>query len=219
MRTAYFKISALCVIVYFLQYEENASINFLLPLNNLCAFCPVLFLAHLFLSHGFSSSTPWLPYTSTRTYFSCKRAAQLDCLLSSWGKSRKRCLIRAVLSEKNVSNLNPSLIGFRKRYLQLCRKRNLSLLASADESVTVNGSPQASTSSDVGNMSIRLDDSRKQDYNDGLVQSLHDAARIFELAIKEHSASSKMHWFSTTWLGIDRNSWVKSLSYQVITNN
>ncbi|KAA0025235.1 LETM1-like protein [Cucumis melo var. makuwa] len=83
-----------------------------------------------------------------------------------------------------------------------------------DESVTVNGSPQASTSSDVGKMRIRLDDSRKQDYSDGLVQFLHDAARNFELAIKEHSASSKMSWFSTAWLGIDRNAWIKALSYQ-----
>ncbi|CAK9320190.1 unnamed protein product [Citrullus colocynthis] len=161
-----------------------------------------------------SSSTLRLPYNPTRTYFSCKRAAQLDGLLSSWGNSRKRCLIRAVLSGKNYINLNHSLIGFRKSYLQLCKRRNLSPLASADESVTVNGSPQASTSSDVGKMRIRLDDSRKQDYNDGLVQSLHDAARNFELAIKEHSASSKMLWFSTAWLGIDRNAWVKALSYQ-----
>ncbi|KAG6604333.1 Mitochondrial proton/calcium exchanger protein, partial [Cucurbita argyrosperma subsp. sororia] len=160
-----------------------------------------------------SSSTTWLPYNPTRTYFSCKRA-KLDGLLSSWGNSRKRCLIRAVLSEKNDSSLNPSFIGFKKSYLQLCRKRNLSPFASADESVTVNGSPQASTSSDVEKMRIRLDDSRKQDCNDGLVQSLHDAARNFELAIKEHSASSKMRWFSTAWLGMDRNAWVKSLSYQ-----
>lgn len=170
------------------------------------------------LSHVFSSSTTWLPYNPTRTYFSCKRA-KLDGLLSSWGNSRKRCLIRAVLSEKNDSSLNPSFIGFKKSYLQLCRQRNLSPLASADESVTVNGSPQASTSSDVEKMRIRLDDSRKQDCNDGLVQSLHDAARNFELAIKEHSASSKMRWFSTAWLGMDRNAWVKSLSYQVITND
>lgn len=177
-------------------------------------FYPLFFLAHVF-----SSSTSWLPYNSTRTHSPCKRAAQLDGLLSSWGNSRKRCLIRAVLSEKNDSNLNPSFIGFRKSYLQLCKQRNLSPLASADESVTVNGSPQASTSSDIGKMRIRLDDSRKQDYNDGLVQSLHDAARIFELAIKEHSFSSKMRWFSTAWLGIDRNAWVKSLSYQVITSN
>lgn len=187
-------------------------------LNNLCAFYPFFFRL-TFSSHFFSSSTLRLPYNPTRTYFSCKRAAQLDGLLSSWGNSRKRCLIRAVLSGKNYSNLNHSLVGFRKSYLQLCKRRNLSPLASADESVTVNGSPQASTSSDVGKMRIRLDDSRKQDYNDGLVQSLHDAARNFELAIKEHSASSKMLWFSTAWLGIDRNAWVKALSYQVITNN
>lgn len=184
----------------------------------LCAFCP-LFFRLTFLSHIFSSSTPSLPYNPTRSYFSCKRAAQLDGLLSSWGNSRKKCLIRAVLSEKNDCNINPSFIGFRKSYLQICKQRNLSSHASADDSVTVNGSPQASNSSDVGKMRTRLDDSRKQDYNDGLVQSLHDAARIFELAIKEHNASSKMRWFSTAWLGIDRNAWIKSLSYQVITSN
>lgn len=188
-----------------------------MSLNNLRAFYP-FFSRLTFLSHVFSSSTPRLPHNSSRTYFSCKKAAQLDGLLRSWGNSRKRCLIRAVFSEKSYSNLNHSSAGFRKSYLQLCRKRNLSPLA-ADESVTVNGSPQASTSSDVGKMRIRLDDSRKQDYSDGLVQFLHDAARNFELAIKEHSASSKMSWFSTAWLGIDRNAWIKALSYQVITNN
>ncbi|PIN16661.1 Ca2+-binding transmembrane protein LETM1/MRS7 [Handroanthus impetiginosus] len=53
-----------------------------------------------------------------------------------------------------------------------------------------------------------------EDYNTGLVQLLHDAARVFELSIKEKSAS-KMSWFSTAWLGVDKNGWAKALSYQV----
>ncbi|KAF9621917.1 hypothetical protein IFM89_029137 [Coptis chinensis] len=47
---------------------------------------------------------------------------------------------------------------------------------------------------------------QNEDYSDGLVQSLHDAARVFELAIKEQSSLSKVYWFSTAWL--------EALSYQ-----
>ncbi|KAK1352952.1 hypothetical protein POM88_052790 [Heracleum sosnowskyi] len=60
----------------------------------------------------------------------------------------------------------------------------------------------------------RIASSQGEDYNAGLVQTLHDAARVFELAIKEKSSKSKTSWFSTAWLGVDRNSWVKALSYQ-----
>lgn len=97
------------------------------------------------------------------------------------------------------------------------RLKGLFPLASSDESVTVNGSPpQASTSGNVEEMRIKLDHTLQgEEYNDGLVQSLHNAARTFELAIKEHCSHSKIPWFTTAWLGVDKNSWVKALSYQV----
>lgn len=89
-------------------------------------------------------------------------------------------------------------------------------LASAEDGVTVNGSPQTSTGTDVDERRIKLNQSlQDEDYSNGLVQSLHDAARVFELAIKEQGSLSKLSWFSTAWLGVDRNAWVKTLSYQV----
>uniref|UniRef100_A0A2N9F8I6 LETM1-like protein n=1 Tax=Fagus sylvatica TaxID=28930 RepID=A0A2N9F8I6_FAGSY len=88
-------------------------------------------------------------------------------------------------------------------------------LASADDGVTVNGSPQVSTSGDVEGMRVKLNQSLQgEDYSDGLVQSLHEAARNFELAIKERGSLTKISWFSAAWLGVDRNAWVKTLSYQ-----
>lgn len=97
---------------------------------------------------------------------------------------------------------------------------NLFPLASADDGVTVNGTPQASTaSSDVEEIRVKLNRSlhSESDDSDGLVQFLHDSARVFELAIKETSPFSKLSWFSTAWLGVDRNAWVKTLSYQVLS--
>lgn len=91
-------------------------------------------------------------------------------------------------------------------------------LASADDGVTVNGSPQVSTSGDVEGMRVKLNQSLQgEDYSDGLVQSLHEAARNFELAIKERGSLTKISWFSAAWLGVDRNAWVKTLSYQVLS--
>lgn len=98
--------------------------------------------------------------------------------------------------------------------------RNLLPFASADDGVTVNGTPQASTSSDVEEMRVKLDQSlHEEEYSDGLVQFLHDAARVFELAIKEQGSFSGLSWFATAWLGVDRNAWVKTLSYQVLPSS
>ncbi|GKC74326.1 hypothetical protein Tco_1120209, partial [Tanacetum coccineum] len=95
------------------------------------------------------------------------------------------------------------------------RARHLLPFASADDGVTVNSSPEASTSGDVEEMRAKLDQSlQNEEYNSALIQSLHDAARVYELAIKEQSSASKLSWFSTAWLGIDQNAWVKALSYQ-----
>lgn len=93
---------------------------------------------------------------------------------------------------------------------------HLLLAASADDGVTVNGTPQASGSSDIEEMRIKLSQSLQgKDINDGLVQSLHDAARVFELAIKGHKAKSKMPWFPIPFFNADNDGWIKTLSYQV----
>ncbi|KAL6141684.1 hypothetical protein ACLB2K_059972 [Fragaria x ananassa] len=63
-------------------------------------------------------------------------------------------------------------------------------------------------------MKVKLNQSLQgEDSTDGLVQFLHEAARVFELAIKEQGSFSKLSWFSTAWLNVD-NAWVKTLSYQ-----
>lgn len=94
--------------------------------------------------------------------------------------------------------------------------RSLLPFASADDNLTVNGSSQPSTSSDAENLTLKSNRSLQgEGYNTGLVQTLHDASRLFELAIKQKSSESKTSWFSTAWLGVDRNSWLKALSYQV----
>lgn len=86
--------------------------------------------------------------------------------------------------------------------------------ASADDQVAVNGTAQVTSSSNVEAMKVKLDQSlQNEDYNNGLLQSLHDASRVFELSIKQ-SSLFKMSWFSVAWLGVDKNAWVKALSYQ-----
>lgn len=135
--------------------------------------------------------------------------------------SRKRCLIQLVLLEDSNNTLNLRALGFGKHCLQLQRARKTRTpvpFASADDGVTVNGSPQASTGTDVEDTRIRLKESvRTEDHSDGLVQFLHDAARVFELSIKERGSFSSIPWFSTSLLGVDKNAWVKELSYQVLS--
>lgn len=90
------------------------------------------------------------------------------------------------------------------------------LAASSDDGVAVNGTPQPRASDDVEEMRAKLSGSLQDEYNcDELIQSLHDAARSFELALKKKISSSKLPWFSAAWLGVDRNAWVKTFSYQV----
>ncbi|XP_062112676.1 uncharacterized protein LOC133823841 isoform X5 [Humulus lupulus] len=175
------------------------------------------FTQHSFLSS--SSTNRWLPPKPTKMHYSCKKVSDLDHLLSCWGNSRKRCLIRFALLENNNHSLNFEPVGCRKQYLTFRRSRRMVPDASADDGVTVNGTPQASTRSDVEEMRVKLNRSLQggSDDSDSLVQFLHDTARVFELAIKEQNSFSKLSWFSTAWIGVDRNAWVKSLSYQAST--
>lgn len=83
------------------------------------------------------------------------------------------------------------------------------LLASAEDGVAVNGSS-------VGEVRAKLAGSlQEESYCNGLIQSLHDAARTLEFAVKEKITPPRFSWFSATWLGDDRNAWLKTLSYQV----
>ncbi|XP_030548555.1 uncharacterized protein LOC115753863 isoform X2 [Rhodamnia argentea] len=165
-----------------------------------------------------SSSNSWISQKPIRTHFSCKNVVNLNYLITNWKYSRKRCCLRVAILEKNSYSLNYVSMGTRRGCLKLQNTRRLGQpypLASSNDGVTVNGSPQASVSSDVEEIRVILDRSLDgEDYNNGLVQSLHDAARICELAIKERSSQSKISWITTAWLGVDRNSWVRTLSYQ-----
>ncbi|XP_038697592.1 uncharacterized protein LOC119995225 isoform X2 [Tripterygium wilfordii] len=166
-----------------------------------------------------SSSNPYVSWSSfSGTHKSPKRVAYLDHLLSNWGGSGKRCLVRLTLSVNYDHGLRCRWVGYSKSHSKFRKSRRMGQLcphASADDGLTVNGSPQKSTSNGIEEMRTKLNQSLQGgDYNDGLVQSLHDAARVFELAIKEQGSLSKLSWFSTAWLGVDRTAWVKTLSYQ-----
>jgi len=166
-----------------------------------------------------SSSNPWLPQNSIVPSISCKRVAHLDYLLINWGNSRKRCLVKLALRGNGNQSLNYQLVRYKKfnlAYRKTRRMGHLFPLSSADDGVTVNGTPSASTSSDVEEMRLKLNQSLQgDDSSDKLVQSLHDAARVFEVAIKEQGLLSKFSWLSMAWLGVDRNAWLKTLCYQV----
>ncbi|KAK3037853.1 hypothetical protein RJ639_031213, partial [Escallonia herrerae] len=160
------------------------------------------------------SSNPWITLKPIRT-----QVLHSDHLLFSRGYLRKRCSIRLSLLVDGDPTISCRLVGFRIQCSTIHKSKRMGHLlpfASTDDGVAVNGSPQASTSGNVQDMRVKLDQSLGgEDYNVGLVQSLHDAARVFELAIKEQVSLSKTSWFSTAWLGVDKNAWVKALSYQL----
>ncbi|XP_028795534.1 uncharacterized protein LOC114751038 isoform X2 [Neltuma alba] len=163
---------------------------------------------------SFSSSNTWGSQSPHDFPHLGKKASELHRLLSKWGSSRKSCLIRHAFLSKN----DCGLVGYRKYYITSSKPRRRAYIlpfASADDGVTVNGSPQAKTSTDLEKMRMKLNKSLEdEDICDGLLQSLYDASRVFELAIKEQSLFSRASWFSTAWLGIDQSAWSKTLSYQ-----
>uniref|UniRef100_A0A2P2LIX0 Uncharacterized protein LOC105111109 isoform X2 n=1 Tax=Rhizophora mucronata TaxID=61149 RepID=A0A2P2LIX0_RHIMU len=166
-----------------------------------------------------SMSNPCLSRHSIASSVSYKRVVHLERLMNNWGNTRKRCLMRLAFLGNGNHGVTYHMVGFKKLNLASCKPDRVicsRTLASSDDGVTVNGSPSVSANDDVEETRIKLSQSlRVKDYGDRFVQSLHDATRIFELAIKDHGLPSKLPWFSTSWLGIDKNAWVKTLSYQV----
>ncbi|KAI7735404.1 hypothetical protein M8C21_033005 [Ambrosia artemisiifolia] len=153
------------------------------------------------------SLNPLVSFKHSRTCFYHKRVY-----------SRKRFRINLRLLEDGTPGLNSTSVDSQLScltYYKSRRTRRILPFASADDGVTVNGSSQISSSGDVDKLRVKLDESlQNEEYNSALIQSLHDAARVYELAIKEQGSASKLSWFSTAWLGIDQNAWVKALSYQ-----
>ncbi|KAG7554292.1 LETM1-like [Arabidopsis suecica] len=163
-----------------------------------------------------SSSNPCLSRMSVGTFLSCRRVLQLDYISSCCGNSRSQVFVTYhVLDNKNYF-LQRKLFGNKKMsWYKSRRTMQPFLLASAEDGVAVNGGSQSRPSDDVEEMRAKLSGSLQDEYSCGeLIQSLHDAARTFELALKEKISSSRLPWFSAAWLGVDRNAWVKTFSYQ-----
>ncbi|KAL3839311.1 hypothetical protein ACJIZ3_023902 [Penstemon smallii] len=165
-----------------------------------------------------SSSSSWPPVKPIRAYLLDGKIVVLDHLIFNRCYTRKRGRVKLSHVENVRFSLNCRLLDLRKKSTRSHKSRRIDHLlpsASADDGVTVNGSPQARTSNDVEEMRYKLNQTlQEEDFNAGLVQLLHDAARVFELAIKEHSSLSKTSWFSPAWLGGDKNAWAKAISYQ-----
>ncbi|CAI0462604.1 unnamed protein product [Linum tenue] len=174
----------------------------------------VRFHRHAFVSS--SCSSPCFSQNSIQAEAFVKGVVQFGYLMHC-SRARRRSLKQLAFLGNGSCSSNYQLAGSRKQNLDFHRKRRLGRLlpcGSADDTVTVNGSPTPSTSGDVKEMRMKLNQSLQgEDQGDRLVQSLHDAARVFELAIKERGIVSNS-WFSTAWLGGDGNAWLKTLTYQ-----
>ncbi|XP_077241312.1 uncharacterized protein LOC143881873 isoform X2 [Tasmannia lanceolata] len=161
-----------------------------------------------------STSNPYLRQRYIGLHYLCKEVVDLNYLLSYRGNSKQWCCLRHSFSEYNKHSLSCRRVEFRKPLFNSRRIMYLSPLASPDDGITINGIPQTS-SNDMEEMRAKLNESLQgEDISNGLALSLHDAARVFELAIREHSTLSKISWFSKAWLGVDKNAWVKTLSFQ-----
>ncbi|KAL5124792.1 Mitochondrial proton/calcium exchanger protein [Glycine soja] len=201
-----------CVICGLSTYSDKAPFLPLLSLRFCIRFMAVTLRSTTNNFLPLSSSNCWL---SNGSPYAGRKVSDFHCvLLSKWWSSRKGCLIRHDV----LSSSNHGLLGFRKCYSVFSKpRRGLHLLpfASSDDGVTVNGSLQASSGTDLEKMRVKLNRSLEdEEFCDGLVQALYDATRVFELAIKEHKSFSRMSWLSTAWLGVDQNAWVKALSCQ-----
>ncbi|XP_075078530.1 uncharacterized protein LOC107772817 isoform X2 [Nicotiana tabacum] len=146
-----------------------------------------------------------------------RKVVGLDHLIYNQCNTRRRCQTKLYLLQGGNRDLNRTSPDSRKHRITPRTSRILHLLpfASAEDGVSVNGSPGPSTSSDMEEMRLKLDLSMQgEEIGSGLVQSLHDAARVIELGIRQQGSLSRVSWFSTAWLGGDRTAWIKVLSYQ-----
>ncbi|XP_068659141.1 uncharacterized protein [Aristolochia californica] len=149
--------------------------------------------------------------------FFWRELVDLNHIQCHYHKPRQKASLRHMLSRTAKHNLSCRWVEREKYFPPLRKSRRMtqfSPLASTDDSITVNGT-QTSSNNDLEELGVKLDQSLQgEDTSKGLIQSLHDAARVFELAVKEQTSFLKMSWFSKAWLGVDRNAWLKKLSYQ-----
>ncbi|KAK4343213.1 hypothetical protein RND71_039029 [Anisodus tanguticus] len=169
------------------------------------------------LQHQNSSSSPWPSVKAVRNYYFSRKVVALDHLIYNQCNTRRRCHTKLYLLPGGNRDLICTSHDSMKHRINPRTSRILHLLpfASAEDGVSVNGSPRPTTSSDMEEMRLKLDLSVQGEENgSGLVQSLHDAARVIELGIRQQGSLSRVSWFSSAWLGGDRTGWIKVLSYQ-----
>lgn len=163
-----------------------------------------------------SSSSPWPSVKAVRNYYFSRKVVGLDHLIYNQCNTRRRCHTKFYLLQGGNRDLSCTSDSMKRR-INPRTSRILHLLpfASAEDGVSVNGSSRPTTSSDMEDMRLKLDLSLQGEENSsGLVQSLHDAARVIELGLRQQGSLSRVSWFSTAWLGGDRTGWIKVLSYQ-----
>ncbi|XP_062192700.1 uncharacterized protein LOC133896167 isoform X2 [Phragmites australis] len=162
-------------------------------------------------------------YTLEKVYgfrFVCRSIVDLKTQKFHPRISKRKCYLKNSPSECDKIIHSARWLEFRSQKGIFQRTRrivHIIRLASDDDSngVSVNGVPQVGSISDMEEIRLKLDKAlQTEDISSGLVQSIHDAARSIELAFLDHRKSSKDYWFPKTWLGVENNAWIKSLSYQ-----
>ncbi|KAG2579419.1 hypothetical protein PVAP13_6NG279200 [Panicum virgatum] len=167
-------------------------------------------------------------YTLEKVYgfrFVCRSIVDLKSQKFHPRISKRNCHLRSSTIGCDRTIHSARLLEFRRQKGVFQRTRrilHIIPLASNDEgnSVSVNGAPQVGSASSMEEIRLKLNKAfQTEDISNGLVQSIHDAARSIELAFIEHSKSSKGSWFPKAWMGVDNNAWIKSLSYKAAVDS
>ncbi|CAN6439136.1 unnamed protein product [Victoria cruziana] len=175
------------------------------------------------LRYGVSCSNPPVTPKVTGLHFICKELFHLNGPFHHKDRRRWRCCLkhRPLILDKDI--FVGSKMESCRRYSRGTKARRMPVRiqsASSDDGLAVSGASAANPRDDVEEMRVKLNQSLQDEgSSDNLVQSIYDAARVFELAIKEHSPVSTIPWFSKAWIGVDKNAWIKTLSYQAAVHS
>ncbi|KAF8747781.1 hypothetical protein HU200_013191 [Digitaria exilis] len=165
-------------------------------------------------------------YTLEKVYgfrFVCRSIVDLKSQKFHPLISKRKCHLRTSTSECTIHSAR--WLEFRRQKGVFQRTRRIGHiipLASNDDgnSISVNGVPQVGSASSMEEIRLKLNKAfQSEDVSNGLVQSIHDAARSIELAFLEHSKSYQGSWFPKAWMGVDNTAWIKSLSYQAAVDS
>ncbi|KAF3790537.1 LETM1 and EF-hand domain-containing protein anon-60Da, partial [Nymphaea thermarum] len=169
------------------------------------------------------SSHPQVAPRVTGLHFICKELFRLNGPFHHKDRRRWRCCLKHGPLIFDRGSFPGSMVGPCRRYSRVTKARRMPVWlqsAPSDDGLAVSGTSAANPRDDMEELRVKLNQSLQgEDSSDGLVQSIYDAARVFELAIKEHSPVSTIPWFSKAWIGVDKNAWIKSLSYQAAVHS